>query len=75
MFDWLRRMMRGRIIDDVPPELVQCEFGCRVAQCANGKWLTCENRIQAMNQELAALPSESRVAPESQRAAVADKLA
>lgn len=75
MFDWFRRMIRGRIIDDVPLELVQCEFGCRVEQCANGKWLTCENRIQAMNQELAAPPSGSHVAPESQRAAVADKLA
>jgi hypothetical protein len=37
----------------VPPDLSQCEFGCRVRNCSRGKWLTCKNRIRDMRKEIA----------------------
>jgi hypothetical protein len=45
------------LIGDMPPELAQCETGCRVGECAQGKWLACENRIARMQGELAAASS------------------
>jgi putative ribosome biogenesis GTPase RsgA len=44
--------MEGALIADVPPELAQCEFGCRVRECSHGKSEGCENRIRCMNAEL-----------------------
>ena len=43
------------LIADVPLELLQCEFECRVGQCNYGKWRNCENRIRRMNEEIAFL--------------------
>jgi len=48
---WLKNVSKGPIIADLPPELLQCEFGCRVRECSQGKWLACENRIRCMHEE------------------------
>jgi hypothetical protein len=52
MFQKLKSFLK-RQVQDVPPELLQCEFGCRIKQCHHGKWVSCENRIRRMNEELA----------------------
>ncbi len=48
---WFKNAAKGPFID-CPPELLQCEFR-RVRECSQGKWLTCENRIRCMNEEIA----------------------
>ena len=53
IFKWFKNVFKGPFITDVPPELVECEFDCRVRQCNHGKWQTCENRIRRMNEEIA----------------------
>ena len=50
---WFKNVAKGPLIADLPPELLQCEFGCRVRECSQGKWLTCENRIRCMHEEMA----------------------
>jgi hypothetical protein len=53
IFKFLKNLFKGPFIADVPPELLECEYTCRVGQCNFGKWLNCENRILRMNKELA----------------------
>lgn len=52
MFDWLKARLRWRLVEDVPVELAECEFGCRIKRCEHGEWLSCENRIRRMNREI-----------------------
>jgi hypothetical protein len=33
-------------IQDVPEELAPCEFECRKAECRQGEWATCPNRLR-----------------------------
>ena len=40
------------LIADLLPELAQCEDGCRVTECSHGEWLTCENRIRRLREEI-----------------------
>jgi hypothetical protein len=47
-----KNLWRGPLIADLPPELAQCEDACGVAECSQGKWLTCENRIRRMREEI-----------------------
>jgi hypothetical protein len=53
LLKWLKGVWKGTVIADVPPNLAQCEFGCRVRECSHGKWQSCENRIRCMNAEIA----------------------
>lgn len=41
------------LVADVPPELAQCEFGCKVQACTHGKFAGCVDRISCMNAEIA----------------------
>jgi len=59
IFKWFKNVLKGPFIADVPLELLQCEYGCRVRQCNYGKWRNCENRIRRMNEEIAFLQSEA----------------
>ena len=45
MFELFRGFWTGNIIQDVPVELAQCEFGCKVTECRHGDWLICKNMI------------------------------
>ena len=58
IFKLFKNLLKGPFIADVPPELAQCEFGCRVGQCNYGKWRNCENRIRRINEEIAFLQAE-----------------
>jgi hypothetical protein len=40
IFKWFKDVLKGPFIADVPLELLQCEFECRVGQCNYGKWPT-----------------------------------
>src|SRR5208337_964485 len=59
IFKLFKNLFKGPFIADVPLELLQCEYGCRVRQCNYGKWRNCENRIRRMNEEIAFLQSEA----------------
>jgi hypothetical protein len=50
---WFKNAAKGTFIGNCSPELMQCEFECRARECSHGKWLTCENRIRCMNEEIA----------------------
>jgi len=52
IFKRLKHAWRGFLIADLPPELAQCEDGCRIGECSQGKWETCENRIRRMREEI-----------------------
>jgi hypothetical protein len=52
IFKRLKNLWRGPLIMDLPPELAECEAGCRVTECSNDKWLTCENRIRRMREQI-----------------------
>jgi hypothetical protein len=51
IFKWLRDTWRGPWLADLPPELAQCEDGCRVGECSQAKWDSCPNRIRRMRCE------------------------
>lgn len=51
IFARLKHLLRRPFIADLPPELAQCEDGCRVGECSQGKWISCENRIRRMREE------------------------
>ena len=55
IFKLFKNLFKGPFVADVPLELLQCEFECRVGQCNYGKWRNCENRICRMNEEIAFL--------------------
>jgi len=59
IFKLFKNLLKGPFIADVPLELLECEYGCRVGRCNHGKWLNCENRIRRMNEEIAFLQSEA----------------
>ena len=59
IFKLFKNLFKGPFVVDVPLELLQCEYGCRVRQCNYGKWRNCENRIRRMNEEIAFLQSEA----------------
>jgi hypothetical protein len=52
IFKWFKNLRRGPLIANLPPELAQCEDACNVGECSHGKWLTCENRIRRMREEI-----------------------
>jgi hypothetical protein len=52
IFKWFKNAWRGPLLANLPPELAQCESECRVGECSHGKWLTCENRIRRMREEI-----------------------
>ena len=35
-------------VADVPDDIACCEFKCRVLQCTQGQWESCENRLRYM---------------------------
>jgi hypothetical protein len=43
----------GNIIQEVPLELAQCEFGCRARNCGQMHWESCKNRLLAVERETA----------------------
>lgn len=45
-FHRLWRFVRRQIVDDLPEELVICEFDCRKGQCQQDQWETCDRRIR-----------------------------
>ena len=47
-FRWLRRWIKGRLVQDVPEEIAACEFECRRTECKQGDWETCERRLRGM---------------------------
>ena len=51
MFGWFKGLWVRNVAGDVPAELSQCEFGCRVTDCQHGKWETCENRVFDLHPE------------------------
>ena len=53
IFKWFKNVRKGPLVANVPPEDAQCEYECRVGECRHSKWLTCENRIRRMNEEIA----------------------
>jgi hypothetical protein len=59
IIDAFQNVMTGPDIAKLPPELIQCELGCRVLDCSYGKWLGCENRIRRMQEEIAFAKMES----------------
>lgn len=40
---WLRSLA----VQDVPPAVAHCEFGCRAFECSRDQWGSCQNRIDA----------------------------
>jgi hypothetical protein len=54
IFTRLKQLLRGPVVADLPPELAQCEDGCRVGECSQGKWISCKNRIRRMREEIRA---------------------
>jgi hypothetical protein len=44
-FSHLWKWVTEQIVQDVPEEIVRCEFGCRKQQCTGDEWETCERRI------------------------------
>ncbi len=55
VIEFFKSRLTGPFIADLPPELAQCELGCRVLQCNRERWQNCEKRIRRMNGELALL--------------------
>lgn len=60
---WLKSLVAEPFIGTVPPELVQCEYECRVPQCSFQKWQSCENRIRRMSEEIAFAQQELNQGP------------
>jgi hypothetical protein len=40
---WLRSLF----IQEVPPGMAHCEFGCRKLECSQERWETCQTRLDA----------------------------
>ena len=49
---WLESIWREPLVADLPPELAQCEDACNVGECTHDKWMSCENRIRRMQEEM-----------------------
>ena len=48
----VQKPMAEPLIANLSPELAQCEDACKVGECSQGEWLTCENRIGRMREEI-----------------------
>lgn len=47
----LHRLMfwaRSLIVREVPPEMVACEYECKVGNCRDADWLDCVNRLRQL---------------------------
>ena len=38
--------VRSLIVEDVPPAMARCEFGCKVEACREADWQNCANRLR-----------------------------
>ena len=45
MFRWLKRFFAAHIVQDIPADMIACEFGCRKGECRYEAWQNCERRI------------------------------
>jgi hypothetical protein len=52
MLQWLKTVWGRHIIQDVPPDLARCEYGCRGSNCRHGDWQSCNARILEMEQQV-----------------------
>jgi hypothetical protein len=41
-----RNWVAAQIIQDVPGDIVLCEFACRKIQCSSEEWATCARRLE-----------------------------
>jgi hypothetical protein len=41
-----RSWVAAQIIQDVPSDIVLCEFACRKIQCSSAEWATCARRLE-----------------------------
>jgi len=44
-FGTLRHWLKSKIIGDVPPEYIACEYFCRRTDCTSDEGLSCEKRL------------------------------
>ena len=47
--NWLKEQMsqlRQRVVEEVPEDIVLCEFDCRKTQCLFEEWEHCERRLR-----------------------------
>ncbi len=66
MFARFKDFWSQNFIQDTPAELSQCEFGCRVTDCRQGKWERCKNRLLAMERDAAYAKAVSEAAATGQ---------
>ncbi len=53
MLERLRTFWNRHVVQQAPAELARCEFDCKVTQCQNDEWETCEKRILHAEREIA----------------------
>ena len=58
---WLKHTWRGPWLEDLLPELAQCEDGCRAGECNQARWSSCPNRIRRMHEEKSRLKIEEEI--------------
>jgi hypothetical protein len=64
MFKTLKRFFAAHIVQDAPPELIACEFGCREGECRSETWVSCERRIRVQQSvETSVNPRQRRHVP------------
>ncbi|SFK12177.1 hypothetical protein SAMN05444581_102221 [Methylocapsa palsarum] len=51
MFERIKIFLEKHVIQDVPPELEFCEFGCSRRNCEQGNWTRCPNRLRVDDHE------------------------
>ena len=61
IFKWFKHTWRGPWLADLPPELAQCEDGCRAGECNQARWSSCPNRIRRMHEEKSRLKIEEEI--------------
>ena len=42
------KRLKGDLVEEVPKDLAQCEFGCKKHQCLFEEWSCCERRLAFM---------------------------
>jgi len=52
LFKRFRCWVRDQIVQDLPEDIVLCEFDCRKEQCTMGEWERCERRLHKAAGEL-----------------------
>jgi hypothetical protein len=50
MFERFKTFIERYVIQDVPPELEFCEFGCSRRRCEQGNWDRCPNRSRSLEE-------------------------